>query len=58
MPLLFHKLEKMADGAWCACPGVGGCTGTPPSPKKLLITDVMSLAVAKVLKLLVQCPDS
>jgi hypothetical protein len=46
------SLVKRPSGAWCACTGGDSCLGCPPSPKRLKITDVMSLVEEKVLKVL------
>ena len=46
------NLVKRPTGSWCACTGGDSCLGCPPSPKRLKITDVMSLEVEKVLKVL------
>ena len=43
------RLVKRPGGSWCACVGGDCCP-----PKKLKITDVISLAEEKVLKLLEQ----
>ena len=44
------NLVKRPTGSWCACTGGDSCLGCPPSPKRMKITDVMSLEVEKVLK--------
>ena len=46
------NLVKRPNGSWCACTGGDSCLGCPPSPKRLKITDVMSLEEEKVLKVL------
>ena len=47
------RLVKRPSGSWCACVGVECCP-----PKKLKITEVISLAEEKVLKLLEQYLDT
>ena len=47
------RLAKRPGGSWCACVGVECCP-----PKKLKITEVISLAEEKVLKLLEQYLDT
>ena len=46
------SLVRRPGGSWCACVGRESCLGCPPSPKKLKITDVISLVEEKVLKVL------
>ena len=49
------RLVKRAGGSWCACVGVECC---PPKKLKLKITEVISLAEEKVLKLPEQYLDT